>query len=89
LFQLKIVSAPELYPKSPVGFREEEPKMALPNPHIQARRRQILDDQTGGTPYVNARECEGTWADGDSGDAWVKNFVGRLAALVRDIGGSN
>jgi hypothetical protein len=66
--------------------------MALPEPHLQTRRRQILDDQTGGARRFNACEYEDTWADGDSsvpGDAWVKDFVGRLAARIRSLGEKN
>jgi hypothetical protein len=82
----------ELYPKSSVGFQEEEPKMALPDPPMPTRRRQILDDQTEATRHFNARAYQDTRADGDSlasGDPWVKNFVDRLAALVDAIGGKN
>jgi hypothetical protein len=63
--------------------------MTLPEPHVPTRRRQILDDQTGGTQRFNAREYEVTWADGDNSvppDAWVKNFVNRLAARIREMG---
>jgi hypothetical protein len=66
--------------------------MTLPEPHVPTRRRQILDDQTGGTRRFNAREYEDTWADGDSSippDAWVKNFVDRLAARIRSMGEKN
>ena len=57
--------------------------MTLSEPHLPTRRRQILDDQTGGAEHINAREYEDTWADGD---AWVKDFVGRLAARIRSLG---
>jgi hypothetical protein len=44
--------------------------MKQPESHSPTRRRQILDDQTGGTRRFNAREYEDTWqdtwADGDS-----------------------
>jgi hypothetical protein len=66
--------------------------MARPEPHLPTRRRQILDDRTGGKFRLDRREYEDTWPDEDSlvpGDAWVKNFVGRLAALVHRIGGKN
>jgi hypothetical protein len=66
--------------------------MTLPEPHVPTRRRQIPDDQTGGTPRFNAREYEDAWADGDSSipaDAWVKNFVDRLAARIRSMGEKN
>ena len=64
--------------------------MARPEPHLPTRRRHILDDQTRGARHFDAHQD--TWADEDSlvpGDAWVKNFVGRLAALVHRIGGKN
>jgi hypothetical protein len=90
LFQLTIVVATELYPKSPVGFREEEPNMTLPEPHLPTRRRrQILDGQTGEAEHINAREHEDTWDSSISGDAWVKDFVGRLAAWIRSLGEKN
>jgi hypothetical protein len=92
LFQLTIVAATELYPKSPVGFREEDPNMTLSEPHLPTRRRQILDDQTGAAEQINARQYGDSWADGDSsipGDAWVKDFVGRLAARIRSLGENN
>jgi hypothetical protein len=63
--------------------------MKLPTPLLPTRQRQILDDQTGGTHRFNAREYEDTWADGNSSvppDAWVKNFVDRLAARIRGMG---
>jgi hypothetical protein len=66
--------------------------MKQPESHTPTRRRQILDDQTGGTHRFNAREYEDTWADGDSlvpPDAWVKNFVERLAARIRGMGEKN
>jgi hypothetical protein len=66
--------------------------MARCEPHLPTRRPQILDDQTGGARHFDAHEYEDTWADGDGlvpGDAWVKSFVARLAALVHSIGGKN
>jgi hypothetical protein len=63
--------------------------MALPEPHLPTRR-QILDDQTGEEHRLCARSYVS--ADGDSlvpEDAWVKNFVDRLAALVRNISGKD
>jgi hypothetical protein len=66
--------------------------MTLPEAHLPRRRRQILDDQTGAGHRFNAREHEDGWANGDSpvpGDAWVKNFVARLAALIHHFGGKN
>jgi hypothetical protein len=89
LFQLIIVSALELYPKSTVGSREEEPNMTLPEPHLPTRRRQIMDDQTGQAHPFNAHEHKEAWTGGDnlvSRDAWVKDFVGRLAARIRSLG---
>jgi hypothetical protein len=66
--------------------------MARPEQPLPRRRRQILDDETGGAHHFNAREYEDTWVQGETwayGDAWVKNFIVRLAALVRSIGGKN
>jgi hypothetical protein len=64
----------------------------MPSEH---RRRQILDDDTEEARFD-------TWATGDASapgndrvredsprqkDSWMNNFMGRLAALVRDVGG--
>jgi hypothetical protein len=54
--------------------------MTLPEKHSSKRRLQILDDETRDAPRFNARAHE---------DTWVKNFLARLAGLVRRIGGKN
>ena len=64
-----------------------QPERALP------RRRQILDDETGDMPRFKAGEeiraqtgcARKDWDD----DAWVGNFMTRLAELVRKISGKN
>ncbi|THD70788.1 MAG: hypothetical protein E7813_07160 [Bradyrhizobium sp.] len=66
-----------------------QPERALPK-----RRRQILDDETGGTPRFEAGEdiwaqTNGAHGDGRNEDAWVGNFIARLAGLVRKISGKN
>jgi hypothetical protein len=59
------------------------------------RRRQILDDDTEEARF-DTRVPGDTSASGNGRvqedtsrqeDGWVSNFMGRLAALVRDIGG--
>ncbi len=65
-----------------------QPEHALPK-----RRRQILDDETGDKPRFEAGEevwaqtgyARNDWDD----DAWVGNFMARLADLVRKISGKN
>jgi len=54
--------------------------MTLPEPHSPRRRLQILDDETRDVQLFNARQHE---------DAWVTNFIARLAGLVRKVGGKN
>jgi hypothetical protein len=63
------------------------------------RRRQILDDDTeealfdtrapGDTPGDTSASGNGRVQEDTSRqeDGWVSNFMGRLAALVRDVGG--
>ncbi len=43
------------------------------------RRRQILDD--------DAKEARFTEDSPQAEDSWVSSFMGRLAALVRDVSG--
>ena len=59
------------------------------------RRRQILDDDTE-EALLDTRAPGDTSASGNGRvrqdtsrkeDGWVSNFMGRLAALVRDVGG--
>jgi hypothetical protein len=52
--------------------------MTLPEQNSSKRRLQILDDETRDAPRFNERAHE---------DTWVKNFMARLAGLVREIGG--
>jgi hypothetical protein len=70
--------------------------MALPQQPLPRRRRQILDDQTGGAHRFDSSEYEDTWAKDtwaennwakDSEDNWVKRLIARLAGLIRGVGG--
>ena len=66
-----------------------QPERALPK-----RRRQILDDETGDTPRFEAghdirAQTDGAHQDWRNEDAWVGNFMARLAGLVRKISGRN
>jgi hypothetical protein len=63
--------------------------MTTPEPHLPTRRRQILDDRTGEAERINAHEYEDAWDSSIPGDAWVKDFVGRLAARIRSLGEKN
>jgi hypothetical protein len=45
------------------------------------RRRQILDDETGDAHRLNASAYQ-VWAPEHS---WVKDFIARLAWLIRNI----
>ena len=56
--------------------------MTLPEQHLSKRRLQILDDETRDGCGFNLREDEDSWADAD---IWVKNFMARLAVLVRKM----
>jgi hypothetical protein len=67
------------------------PEHALPK-----RRRQILDDETQGAHRINASERSDGSGHQDAlhqdtlhQDTWARNFVDRLAVLVRKIGGKN
>jgi hypothetical protein len=55
--------------------------MTLPEQAIK-RRRQILDDETGDAHRFNASAYQGIWAPEHS---WVKDFIARLAGLIRNI----
>jgi hypothetical protein len=61
----------------------------MPSEH---RRRQILDDDTEEARF-DTRAAGDTSAPGNGRgtsrgeDSWVRSFMGRLAALVRDVGG--
>jgi hypothetical protein len=68
--------------------------MTQPEQALLKRRRQILDDETGDAPRFDPSKLEDTWAqkgwaqkDWVHEDAWVRNFIGRLNGLVRNIGG--
>jgi hypothetical protein len=65
--------------------------MTLPEHALPKRRRQILDDETGATRRLNASKHPDTSAHEDTlhQDTWARNFVDRLAGLVRKIGGKN
>jgi hypothetical protein len=60
---------------------------------LPKRRRQILDDETADMPRFEAGEhmwaqtspARKEWDD----DAWLGNFMARLATLVRKISGKN
>jgi hypothetical protein len=56
------------------------PEQAL----LKKRRRQILDDETGDGHRLDTLPPDDT---SDSENAWAKNFVVRLGAVIRSIGG--
>jgi len=53
--------------------------MATPEQQLLTARRgrQIMDDQTMDRLELNTQERE---------DAWVRDFIGRLAGVIRNIG---
>jgi len=55
--------------------------MTLPEQAIK-RRRQILDDETRDAHRFNASAYQDIWAPEHS---WVKDFIARLAGLIRNI----
>ena len=57
--------------------------MTLPERNSQNRRPQILDDETLDGRRFDMREDEHA---GTHQDSWPKNFVARLARLVRKTG---
>jgi hypothetical protein len=70
--------------------------MTLPKHALPKRRRQILDDQTqdaSGQPDASGRQHslhrDTLHQDTLNRDTWARNFVDRLAVLVRKIGGKN
>jgi len=70
--------------------------MTLPEHALLRRRRQILDDETQDAHRFNASEPPDTSGHQDTlhqdtwhPDTWTRNFVDRLAGLVRKIGGKN
>jgi hypothetical protein len=57
--------------------------MTYPEQALLKRRRQILDDETGDSRNFNTPPQDNTWA---RETAWAKNFVSRLAEVVRSMG---
>jgi len=55
--------------------------MTLPEQAIK-RRRQILDDETRDAHRFNASAYQHIWQPEHS---WVKDFIARLAGLIRNI----
>jgi len=55
--------------------------MTLPEQAMK-RRRQILEDETGDAHRFNASAYQGIWQPEHS---WVKDFIARLAGLIRNI----
>ncbi len=60
--------------------------MTPPEQDSPKQRRQILDNESGKVERFDARGNEHA---GIHDDTWVRNFVARLAELVRKIGGKN
>jgi hypothetical protein len=59
--------------------------MTVTVPASRKRRLQILDDETRDAPRFNLGALDGM---PESEDLWVRNFMARLAASVRSLGGS-
>jgi hypothetical protein len=57
-----------------------------PEQHLLKRRLQILDDETRDAPRFDVHADEDSWT---LAVAPMKNFMTRLAALVRKTGGKN
>jgi hypothetical protein len=57
-----------------------------PEQHSQRRRLQILDDETRDAQRFDVHADEDTWAHAVMP---MKNFLARLATLVRKTGGKN
>jgi hypothetical protein len=68
---------------------EGETRMTRPEQAPLKRRRQILDDETTGAHRFDASKRPDTSAHRDAShqDTWARNFVNRLAGLIRKIGG--
>jgi hypothetical protein len=64
------------------------PEQSFPERALLKRRRQILDDETGGVRVLQPSGADDASVAQDIGheDAWVKSFLSRLTGLVRDIG---
>ncbi|HMJ45488.1 MAG TPA: hypothetical protein VK522_24745 [Pseudolabrys sp.] len=58
----------------------------MPEQARQKRRRQILTDETANGLRFDARANENTRIPED---AWVRNFIVRLARMLRKTGGKN
>ena len=58
----------------------------MPEQARQKRRRQILTDETPNGLRFDARAYENTRIPED---AWVRNFIVRLARMLRKTGGKN
>jgi hypothetical protein len=102
LFQLLIAKIWELYPQMCVGFSRGKP-MTLPEDILLKRRLATAADMTGKAQPRDARQHEhedrahqdaslydDTSPHEDTSsheDTWVTNFIGRLAGLVRNVGG--
>jgi hypothetical protein len=64
--------------------------MATPQQLSKTRHRQILDDGTLPVRRDRRSSHDGLPAQQDAqDDAWVKNFIARLAGLVGKTGGGN
>jgi hypothetical protein len=58
----------------------------MPEQAHQKRHRQILTDESANGLRLDTRANESTWAPED---AWVRNFIVRLARVLRKSGGKN
>ncbi len=52
--------------------------MTTPERLLARRRRQIMDDETGEPRELHTTEHE---------DSWVRDFIARLAEVIRSMGG--
>jgi hypothetical protein len=57
--------------------------MTYPEQALLKRRRQILDDETGDLHRLDTPLPDNIWA---RETAWAKDFVSRLAEVVRKLG---
>ena len=58
----------------------------MPEQSRHKRRRQILSDENADGLRFDTRANENTWIPEDP---WVRNFIVRLARLLRKTGGKN
>jgi hypothetical protein len=58
----------------------------MPDQARPKRRRQILTGEPGDSLRVDSRANETTWIPEDP---WVRNFILRLARMLRKTGGKN